>query len=271
MKILPLVIGVQSVGAVVLVAVVATQTLGKPPPKEARKPAAAENAHDKSAAPAAHAEAPGANPADVVKELREGNERFVSGVTRRHDMMAERNVLAKGQHPQAIVLSCSDSRVAPELVFDKSLGELFVVRNAGNVAEAIGLASMEYAAEHLGSTVLMVLGHEKCGAVTAASGDGHMPTSNLEALVSEIRPGIWSLKGKYEGAELVHLGVEANVRATAAEVLERSPALAARVKAGKLTLVQGVYDLDSGRVRMLDPANAPEAPAAPSPRTASVH
>ena len=121
-------------------------------------------------------------------ELMEGNQRFVSGQTRSRESVLLRHTLAQGQHPGVIVLACSDSRVAPELLFDQNLGDLFVVRAAGNIADPIEVGSIEYAVEHLGSSLLVVLGHEKCGAVTAACSGEKMPTSSLQAIVDKIRP-----------------------------------------------------------------------------------
>jgi carbonic anhydrase len=201
--------------------------------------------------PSAAAEHGATDPKAAVQSLFDGNGRFVSGHVRTHDFGTERKALTSGQHPKAIVLSCSDSRLPPELIFDQSLGEIFVVRSAGNVADAIGLASIEYAAEHLHTHVLVVLGHEKCGAVTAATQGGKMPTKNLEALMAEIGPSLDGLLGKYTGEELVHHGVEANVTATANEVLDRSPLLTKMVKEGELEVIQAVYDLDTGQVREL--------------------
>jgi carbonic anhydrase len=190
--------------------------------------------------------------AGVLKELSDGNDRFSAGVERRRDVNAERALLTQGQHPRTIVLGCSDSRVPPEMLFDESLGDLFVVRNAGNVADNISLASIEYAAEHLHASVMVVLGHEKCGAVTAAASGEKMDSANLQALVDEIAPGLATLRARYKGAELVHLGVEANVTATANELIERSPLIRKLVEEGHLTILRAVYDLDSGHVRWLN-------------------
>ena len=206
----------------------------------------------KAEVPAADAKAEATELSGTVKELIDGNARFTQGLERRRDMLAERNALTQGQHPRTIVLGCSDSRVPPELLFDESLGELFVVRNAGNVADMVSLASIEYAAEHLHASLLVVLGHERCGAVTAATSSEPMETPNLQALVDEIAPGLATLKARYTGAELVHLGVEANVVATSNEVVERSPLIRKLVEEGKLHILRAVYDLDSGHVRWLN-------------------
>ncbi len=268
LPILPVLIAVQSIGAVAIGGVVIVRTINPPPtPPHLRKTVAEGRSQPKGPprAPAKEARAPAtgepkkaeepgaADSTGAVESLFEGNGRFMSGHVHSHDFGAERKALVTGQHPKAIVLSCSDSRLPPELVFDQTLGELFVVRSAGNVADTIGLASMEYAAEHLHTRLLVVLGHEKCGAVTAASQGGKMPSPNLEALMKELGPSLEGLKGKFTGDELVHRGVEANVAATAEEILQRSPLLAKLVKEGELTMIRAVYDLDSGQVRELSP------------------
>jgi carbonic anhydrase len=189
--------------------------------------------------------------AHALDSLVEGNERFVSGHPHLHDFGIERRGLVTGQHPRAIVLSCSDSRLPPEFVFDQTLGELFVVRSAGNVADTVSLASIEYAAEHLHTHLLVILGHEHCGAVTAAAEGEKMPTRNLQSLMEELSPSLAPLKGRLSGEALIHQGVEANVVATAEKVLDRSALLDELVKEGKLQVVEGVYDLESGRVRRL--------------------
>lgn len=199
--------------------------------------------------------------AETVADLQAGNARFANGVVKQRDVMATRNALTTSQHPKAMVLSCSDSRVPPELVFDETVGDLFVVRTAGNVADSIALASLEYAAEHLHSPVLVVMGHEKCGAVTAAASGAKMESPHLQALVDEISPGLAPLKAKAQGAELVHQGVEANVTAVSYELVERSAVLRGLVEEGKVVILRAVYDLDSGKVRWLDAAPAPKAVA----------
>lgn len=259
MKVLPVLVAVQSVmttaiaGAVVYVS---TQ-LAVPPPTRPHTAAHAQaGAAGHGAAPAGeakggHGEGKGPTPAEVSQALFAGNERFVSDHPAAHSYGAERKALTQGQHPKAMVLSCSDSRLPPELIFDQSLGDLFVVRSAGNVADRIGLASLEYAAEHLGARVLVVLGHEKCGAVTAAAKGGAMPTENLTALMEEIGPSLRDLRGTYQGDELVHRGIAANVEQTADEVLDRSPLLKKLVAEGELEVLQAVYDLETGKVKQL--------------------
>ena len=185
----------------------------------------------------------------IAKALLAGNERFVTGRSADPDLEQQRVVSAKGQHPGVMVLGCADSRVSPELVFDRGIGELFVVRSAGNIAEPVAVGSLEYAVEHLHAKVLLVMGHENCGAVKAALSEEKMPTPNLEAVVGYIAPAVKGLKAWGEGDDLVHMAVEANVRRQADELLKRSPLLRQAVAKGEIVILKAVYDLDSGRVR----------------------
>ena len=199
------------------------------------------------------AASPAPVPADKIwAELMAGNQRFVSGKPRTVALVSLRQSLAKSQHPKAIVLSCSDSRVPPEVVFDQSLGDLFVVRAAGNIADPIGLGSMEYAVEHLGSTVLVVLGHTKCGAVTAACSGDKMPTSNLQAMVDKIEPAVVKVKTSTKGDALVEAAIKENVHQSAHDVLAHSEVLKHAQEEGKLTVYEAEYQLDTGRVVPLE-------------------
>jgi carbonic anhydrase len=180
-----------------------------------------------------------------------GNARFVAGTPKTRQIVALRKSLAGSQSPHVIVLACADSRVAPELVFDQSLGDLFVVRAAGNITDALGLASMEYAVEHLGSSMLVVLGHSKCGAVSAACSGGKMDTSNLQAMVDQIAPAV-SIAKASAPADLVEAAVKENVHQSAKDVLARSEVLRHFKDDGKLTVVEAEYELASGKVVRLD-------------------
>lgn len=188
----------------------------------------------------------------IWAELMQGNQRFVSGKAKHRDLVTLRDSLAASQHPKAIVLACSDSRVAPELIFDQNLGDLFVVRSAGNIADAIGVGSIEYAAEHLGSTVLVVMGHTKCGAVTAACSGDKMPSANLQAIVDKIDPAVKEAKGSANGDALVEAAIKENVHQSAEDVLASSAILHHLVDEGKLTVIEAEYQLDSGKVIRLD-------------------
>jgi carbonic anhydrase len=208
----------------------------------------------RAAAPAAahaHAADTPATPAEVWDALLAGNRRFVEVRPAPRPFAAERAALAKGQHPRAIILACADSRVAPELVFDQSLGDLFVVRTAGNVADAVALGSIEYAVEHLHVSLLVVVGHEKCGAVKAALEPGDMPTPNLQAIVDRIRPATKKPQTCFEGEELLSRCVASNVHQSARDLITHSPVVRGHLGERTLVIQQAVYDLASGVVRPL--------------------
>lgn len=204
------------------------------------------------------AEAPGtaaATPPDaeaVWERLLAGNRRFAEYKSSARSDAARRAELAKAQHPVAIVLACADSRLSPELVFDQGLGELFVVRTAGNVADAVALGSIEYAVEHLHVPLIVVMGHEKCGAVRAALEPGDMPTANLQAIVDRIRPATQKPRTCFEGEELVSRSVAANVHQSARDLEVHSPVVAEHLRGRTLVLRRAVYDLASGAIHSLD-------------------
>jgi len=201
---------------------------------------------------AAASEAGAPSTAALWSGLMEGNDRFASGASHQRALVEQRASLAKGQHPHVIVLACSDSRVAPELIFDQSLGDLFVIRAAGNIADPIGLGSMEYAFAHLGSTMLVVLGHTKCGAVTAACSREKMPTPNLQAIVDKINPAVAQVGDSSKGDELVEAAVKQNIHQSAKDVLANSDVLRHAVEDGKLTVIEAEYNIETGRVTRLD-------------------
>lgn len=204
-----------------------------------------------------HTTTAGLSHTQIVTRLVSGNTRFMKGHSAHPNQNVDRrHEVAKGQHPHTMVLSCSDSRVPPEVVFDQGLGELFVVRAAGNVVDTMALASLEYSAEHLGSTVLMVMGHERCGAVKAALDAWKHPSeesggeSNIPDLVARIVPAVETAKN--HGGDHLHKSIVQNVRNSAGDILHHSPVLKMMVLSGKLKLMGGVYDLDSGKVSMFD-------------------
>lgn len=168
-----------------------------------------------------------------------------------------RAALVRGQKPSAIILGCADSRTAPELVFQRGYGELFVVRNAGNVADDVTLASIEYAAEHLGSSLLIVMGHQKCGAVTAAvsasRGELHDDGSHIGAIISRIAPAVRNVTmGSMTSEEFVDACVAENARVVARDVLARSKVLRHLVEEGKLKVVAAKYSISTGKVEKLE-------------------
>lgn len=184
-------------------------------------------------------------PDQALKELMDGNARFVEGdlANRNRDMARIRQVAPK-QEPFAAILGCSDSRVPLELVFDQGFGDLFPVRVAGNIVAPEIVASLEYGCAALGTSVLMVLGHSNCGAVSATMKGDAVP-GQISALFQRIAPAVDEAKGD------IQVAVERNVR-NQAHLLTHSPVLNDLVKIGKLKIVGGVYDLQTGRVRLLN-------------------
>ena len=184
---------------------------------------------------------------DTLSRLQEGNGRFVSDkLEGKLQDTARRTELTAGQQPHTIVLSCADSRVVPELAFDTGLGELFVLRVAGNVANTSTIASIEYAVAHCGSKLIVVLGHQSCGAVTAAvaGGDnGH----NLNHLLAHIAPAIASAP---DGASVNDV-VKVNAEKTVQELTSRSSIIGGAVASGDVQIVPAYYNLDSGKVDFL--------------------
>ena len=190
------------------------------------------------------------SPDAVIAELKAGNQRHVSTNYKRknHKTLARRIELAKGQHPGAIILSCADSRVPPEIIFDQGLGDLFVVRVAGNIVEDLGLGSIEYAAEHLGSKLIVVLGHERCGAVDATLKGGEAP-GHIAALVKKIQPAVE--KSKDMPGDKLDNAVITNVRLVVEELKRSQPMLTEMAAQGKIKIVGARYDLDTGVVTWL--------------------
>ncbi|MDD2320708.1 MAG: carbonic anhydrase [Geobacteraceae bacterium] len=198
----------------------------------------------------------GMNADQALQQLMEGNKRFVDQQMTGQKLCdaKARQSLATGQKPYAVILTCSDSRVPPEIIFDKGLGEIFVIRVAGNVPDPIVLGSIEYAAEHIGSPLVMVLGHERCGAVTAAVDAKGKPEGNIGAIVKTIAPAVKQARKTYTGkdkAQLVETAVDANARLVAANLTKQSSVLKHLVKEGKLTIVTAKYDLDDGTVTLM--------------------
>lgn len=186
-----------------------------------------------------------------LNRLTEGNKRFVTGNLKRKDFAAQRKEVVNGQHPYAIVITCSDSRVPPEMIFDESIGQLFVIRLAGNVVDSLALGSVEYAVEHLHSHTLVVLGHESCGAVKATVEGGHFPP-NIAAIARHIEPAVAAVRTrKIPESTLISECVKANVHEQIRLTMKNSPILFDAMIKGELFVLGGVYDLASGKVRFL--------------------
>lgn len=194
------------------------------------------------------------SPAAAWQLLAAGNTRFVEGTLRHpHSSPWRRQDLTGGQQPFAAVLSCADSRVSPEIAFDRGLGDLFVVRNAGHVLDEATLGTLEYAVVHVKVPLLAVMGHEGCGclaATVAAAESGQMPGGHIDALVTEVMPSVQA--AREIGTTCMGEIVEEHVRRTMRGLLDRSPDVAAAVRAGDLALVGLTYRLADGAVRLLD-------------------
>ncbi len=188
------------------------------------------------------------SPEQAVQKLKDGNGRFVSEDYAREDIGSiRRQELTAGQHPFAVIVACSDSRVPPELVFDQGLGDIFVVRVAGNVIDADALGSVEYAVEHLHSPLVMVMGHQECGAVKAAIEGGPAP-AGITAILQKIAPSVDSARAAgLSGAGLLDGAVRDNIK-TSVSALEASPVLEEKLVQGELKIVSGEYMLGNGVV-----------------------
>lgn len=192
---------------------------------------------------------PGIGGDEALRRLMDGNRRFAGGrAARPHQTPKRRTDLVKGQTPMAIVLGCSDSRVPPEIVFDQGLGDLFVVRVAGNIVDDLGLGSIEYGAGVLGAPLLVVLGHAKCGAVEAALKAKKTP-GHIGSLVRAIQPAADAVKGQ-PGDPLAN-AIRANVVAVVGQLRGSKPVLADLVEKGRLRIVGARYDLDTGVVELI--------------------
>jgi len=230
------------------------------------------------AADPAHSDQPVVSPAEAIARLKEGNSRFTAGNAQHpHESSDERTYMAtnsyenagmiflgmtaeqaakrrteltKSQHPFATIVSCSDSRVPPEIVFDEGLGDLFVVRVAGNVIDDHSVGSIEYSVDHLAVRLIVVLGHQRCGAVKAAketiAAKGKAP-GHIESLVKAIRPAVEAtVNGDVEAT------TEANVKNVVQALRTSTPILKSKVDSGEVRVIGGYYSLDTGSVTFLE-------------------
>jgi len=190
----------------------------------------------------------------VIQAFKEGNERFINNDLTSRDHSEQIRKSTTGQFPKAIVLSCVDSRVPVEDVFDRGIGDIFVARVAGNFVNEDILGSMEFACKVSGSKLILVMGHEHCGAVKAAVDD--VKLGNITAMLSKIRPAVETVI--YDGdrtsknEEFVHMACESNIRNTIAEIRKSSPILNEMEKNGEIKIVGAVYDMDNGQVSFME-------------------
>jgi carbonic anhydrase len=192
-------------------------------------------------------------PDAALQRLMQGNARYAANTPANRDFSAGRAARAQSQHPIAAILSCADSRVAPELAFDQGPGDLFVVRVAGNFVNDDGLASIEYAVKFLGVPLIMVLGHSGCGAVGAAikvRKEGARLPGHLQQMIRDIKPAV-AAAAKRKPADLLAAAIEENVRSGTRRLAAAKPILAPLVAEGKVKVVGAQYDLASGRIALL--------------------
>lgn len=190
---------------------------------------------------------------EALRRLIAGNARYAANKPRQRDFSAGRAARLRSQHPFASIVSCADSRVAPELAFDQGAGDLFVVRVAGNFVNEDGLASLEFGVAVLQSPLIMVLGHTRCGAISSTIDvvkNGTQLPGHLPALVNAIRPAVAEAQ-KAVPADLLAAATEANVRLNVERLKTAGPILAQRAAEKKLTIVGGVYELATGKVRLV--------------------
>jgi carbonic anhydrase len=191
-------------------------------------------------------------PAGALERLTKGNARYVAGVSLRHDFKHEREALVGGQNPYAAILSCADSRIAPEYAFDSGRGDLFVCRVAGNFANEETVASLEYAVAVLGAPLILVLGHESCGAIDAAIKslkDGTALPGHMPSLVTGLAPAVKAALQK--GGDIPANAIRQNVIDTVTRLSSATPILSAAVEQGKLKVSGGIYRLGDGRVELV--------------------
>ncbi|MCW5892215.1 MAG: carbonic anhydrase [bacterium] len=193
----------------------------------------------------------GVEAASLWRRLTEGNRRFVAGTPAEHDLVRARRELLGTPAAPIVVLGCSDDRIAPETVFDTGLGELFVVRTAGNVVDPVGLGSIEYAVRRLGARLLVVLGHDRCGAVEAAMTGELTASPALEAIMRRIAPALEGVRSAADGSGDARPAIVANVRQSARDLVTYSRLVGDAVATGKLVVVQAFYRLETGTVDRL--------------------
>ena len=194
------------------------------------------------------------NPDSVLAWLKSGNNLFVHGEFNLQGIDSSLRIeLSKAQHPKAVILTCSDSRVSPELIFDKGLGDLFVIRVAGNISDDAVVGSIEYAVQHLHTPLVVVMGHKNCGAIAAAVADQQKPNeinNHIRILTDKIEQAVAAVK--LNESDATQKALLSNIIFTVSSLDESRPVLSEAVKKGELKIVGAVYDLSSGKVQWLD-------------------
>jgi carbonic anhydrase len=211
-----------------------------------------------AAPPVDNAAPPSLTPQQALERLKQGNRDFLAGRTIAPDVRGRRRLeIARAQHPFAVLVSCSDSRVPPEVLFGRGLGELFIIRNAGNTLDTVAMGSLEYAVAELNVPLVVVMGHERCGAVAAAVAvveNGATFPGSIGRMVEPIVPAVLQAKRRAT-PDLLDASVRENVRRTVGRLREFSePMVLDRIRAGRLRVIGARYDLDDGRVDFFDEA-----------------
>ncbi|MDH5367846.1 MAG: carbonic anhydrase family protein [Cyclobacteriaceae bacterium] len=192
-------------------------------------------------------------PEKALTYLKEGNQRFLDNIKADRNLLQQVKDTSEGQYPYAVILSCIDSRVSAELVFDQGVGDIFSVRVAGNFVNEDVLGSMEFACKIAGSKLIVVLGHTKCGAVKGACDDAQL--GNLTTLLSKIKPAVEAVKEPSENrnssnSEFVEKVSQMNVEMTIANIMKQSSVLKEMIDNGEIGIVGGMYDVDNGKVEL---------------------
>ncbi len=186
---------------------------------------------------------------EALQKLINGNERFADSKSINPNQTIERrNEVLQGQNPFAVIVGCSDSRVPPEIIFDQGIGDLFIIRTAGNIVDDVALGSIEYAVDHLGTPIVVVLGHGKCGAVTATvqGGEAH---GHIGSIVKTILPAVE--KAKTQSGDLTNNSIKANVGLVVDTIKSAKPIITAALEQGKVKVVGAYYDIESGEVEFI--------------------
>jgi len=195
-------------------------------------------------------------PALAIQILKEGNDRFIKNLKANRNLLQQVNETSEGQHPFATILSCIDSRTSAELIFDQGLGDIFSIRIAGNILNEDILGSMEFATKVVGTKVIVVLGHTKCGAIIGAC--NHVEMGNLTTLLNKIQPAIFSEKQTKENrtgsnATFVNNVTELNVHLTIDRIRRESPIIAELENSKSIKIIGGIYNVESGQVTFFEP------------------
>ncbi|MCX5808988.1 MAG: carbonic anhydrase [Proteobacteria bacterium] len=186
---------------------------------------------------------------EALQKLADGNKRFIgSKLTHPNQTAERRNEVSKGQKPFAVIVGCSDSRIPPEIIFDQGLGDLFVIRVAGNIVDDIALGSIEYAVDHLGTPLVVVLGHGKCGAVTTTVQGGEA-YGHIGSIVKTIAPAVE--KAKAQSGDLTDNAIRANVELVVEKIKSSKPILAKALEQGTIKIAGAYYDIETGKVDII--------------------